>query len=134
MREGTQGQVRTYTREKVIGGGGDGGSCGPGQTGGSPTNATRGVEYRGSHPNLEVETDDEEYKCEDDQIETWAWWFGISEKEAGFGEAVELEHSRDDDEAKSACWRAFVDLLQSGGYVHSEIANANGLRDFEDVA
>jgi len=69
--------------------------------------------------------DDDEYNdadAEDNDEQIWRWKFGISEEDAGFGEAeFESGQSEDLESAKIACWHAVVLFLKGEGFSEAEI-------------
>lgn len=55
----------------------------------------------------------------------FVWRFGVSEEEAGFGEAeIENGTSSDLEEAKEACWLKTIDWLRGERYTDEEIASS----------
>jgi hypothetical protein len=59
---------------------------------------------------------------DDDEYLTCSWNFGISEEDAGFGEAqIENGLADDSEEAMSDCWEAVVAYLRRDGYSDQQI-------------
>jgi hypothetical protein len=73
---------------------------------------------------LEIEVNDE-YDSDDETVDEYRWTFGISEEDAGFGEAeFEYGEAPDLEQAKSDCWHALIDFLRGEGYADDEIARS----------
>lgn len=75
----------------------------------------------------ENEDIDEDGDAKDDghYSPSFIWRFGISEEDAGFGEA-ELDNgeSPEMNQAKLACWTAVIEYLRADGYSDGEITDA----------
>jgi hypothetical protein len=62
---------------------------------------------------------------DDDEYLTCSWNFGISEEDAGFGEAqIENGLADDSEEAMSDCWEAVVAYLRRDGYSDEQILDS----------
>ena len=70
----------------------------------------------------EIERNDE-YDWDNETVDEYRWTFGISEDDAGFGEAeFEYREAPDVEEAKQDCWGAVIAFLRGEGYADDEIA------------
>lgn len=71
---------------------------------------------------LQIERNDE-YDWDNETVDEYRWTFGISEDDAGFGEAeFEYREAPDVEEAKQDCWGAVIAFLRGEGYADDEIA------------